>query len=245
MKRLVRVLTALLCAISIAYPAQATLAYAPTAPAYEFWHVDHLNDAFFDGQTTYLDVSPRGEFSKWWDPVALRYFSPSPAQIKSAHRSVLAANTVVQFPDGDLVELQIKSSGAKCGYSVGVNLDYAPKGQPDQTFYVITKLNPPRTTGYCGELVSQHYDALLVSAYQLSDGRLMVVDYLHGMVVLLKEPPHQLTALGASMLLVPGDLLGPALDAAGESQRARYAALLKVMRDHPPVSVLQRNADGH
>jgi len=220
----------------------AAPASGPTAPIYEFWHVDHLNDAFFDGKTTYLDVSKRGEFSTWWDPLTERNFAPSPSQISSAHRHLLSTYEVINLPGGGSAELHIKGTGAKCGYTVGVWLNYSDRGQPSQSFYVIEHLSPPRVTHYCGEAVLQNYDAALVSAEPLSDGRLMVIDYVHSLVVVLKNPPDEVVTLGKSIILVPGRLLQPALDAAGDSQQARYAALLNIIKIYPGIAVSEQEA---
>jgi hypothetical protein len=124
---------------------------------------------------------------------------------------------------------------SKCGYTVGVYYRYQPAGAASAgMFHLIRRHSPPEKTFYCGVPLQQTFDAAQFLPWGLTDGRLMLVDWLAKIVIIVRQPPSSVINIDDTLLLMPGKLLFDALQADHGDQPGRYRTLLSVIKAHPP-----------
>lgn len=213
---------------------------------------DNLQDAVIVGAYVYLDVSPAQNSNPkiLWDPVSGNALTSN--QIDLTERSLvdLGVDRWVTFPNGNKMEKFVDAISPHCGYAVGISYLYQVAGAAFPTeFYVIGKYSPPKKTSYCDVPLRQEFDALSIYAWGLSDGRLMLVDWMRKIAITLKQPPSSVVDIDDTLLLVPGTMLSDALKADAGDQAARES-LLAVIRASPRlfvrselVSALRRSGD--
>jgi len=211
---------------------------AKKTPSIELWEFNEIDDAFESGSAAYLGLKLKGGKKELWNPVSGTFLSPDDAAAQRLKRAPWVNEYApLELSNASSIGMVIKSTGAKCGYTVGVYYTYEGQDEP-RSFYIVDRFHPPKRTGYCGTDQNQSFDAVLLgSAVGLSDGRLLLVDYTTKLAVALEHVPADIVSLDNKTFLIPLELLQPALDRAGGDQVARYKALLRTLSQHPATVV--------
>jgi hypothetical protein len=176
---------------------------------------------------------------KFWNPVNGELKPAVDVDVKTLSSAMsIPAYTPEDLWNGATIKMSIESSGARCGYTVGVNFTYIEKDKTSATFYIIEKYKPPKKTFYCGTPLIQQYDVEGLNwALTLPDNRLLVIDFAGKQAIAFEHVPSTIVALDDQSLLVPASLLKPALDTAQGDQAARYQALLAALKNHPATVI--------
>jgi hypothetical protein len=205
------------------------------------WSFTNLHAAYRIGRDVYLDVSAAKDSKPktLWDPVSQNFLTSDQIDFAKASMPTIGHDAQwIELPNGNRFKHVIVYSGPRCGYAVGVYYASQAAGETSpKPFYVIERYAPPKKTFYCGVPLRQEFDAALVYGLGLSDGRLMLVDWLRKLAVTLRQPPSSIVYIDDTMLLIPAPMLSAALKADGADQSARYNSLLAVIRKNPGVSV--------
>ena len=175
----------------------------------------------------------------FWNPVTGEFKSAAEVNVEALSRTrFIPADSPERTSPGSTIEMSIAATGARCGYTVGVDYAYTEKDRAPASFFIIKKYKSLKKTFYCGAALKQIYDveALNVAA-SLPDGRVLVIDYTKESAMAFMHVPSTIVALDDETLSVPGGFLKPGLDAAGDNQGARYRAVLSALKDHPATVV--------
>ena len=216
-----------------------TPAVGKVAPGVQFWEFKQVNDAFTSGRTVYLDLTMANGSKEFWNPVNGEFKSATEIDVKSLSRTrFIPAYSPESLANGNTIEMSIVSTGARCGYTVGVDFTYSGSDRVPATFYLIEKYKSLKKTFYCGTPLKQKYDVEVGNvAVSLADDRLLIIDYTKNSAIAFLHVPSTIVALDDESFLVPADFLKPGLDAAGDNQGARYRALLAALKSHPATVV--------
>ena len=232
-----RRLAVIILVIGLAHPPRAEDGRplpSQAAPAVQLWQFTQINDTFTRGNAVDLDLTLSNGNRVLWNPA--NGDVQAPAESAAMLRSGFPTSDLKPYAlsNGGEIVMSIRSSGAKCGYTLGVNLIYTAKNNAPQAFYLVEKYTTPKINYPCGTKLQQAFDTEpFHGAAALPDGRLLIVDYSSRLAVAFFHVPSEIVALGNKAVLIPGDLLTPGLDAAGDDPGARYRALLSPLKRHP------------
>lgn len=213
------------------------------ASTLQLWQFKGVNDVFTSGRAVYLDITSANGTREFWNPVTGEFKPRVDFDARDLSRPPFIPGSPEKLSNGGTIVMSIESTGARCGYTVGVNFTYTGADQIPATFYLIEKYKSIKRTFYCGTPLQQRYDVEVGNvAVALSDGRLLIVDFAKKQGIAFTHVPSTIVALDDQSFLVPASFLKPGLDAAGDNQGARYRALLRALESHPvtvvrPVSI--------
>ena len=190
-------------------------------------------------RTVYLDLTMPNGPKRFWNPVTGEFKSAAEIDVKDLSRTrFIPAYSPESLSNGSTIKMSIVSTGARCGYTVGVDFTYSESNSAIATFYIIEKYKSLKKTFYCGTPLTQRYDVEVgYVAVSLADERLIIIDFAKKSAITFLHVPTTIVALDDESFLVPAEFLKPGLDAAGDNQGARYRALLATLKSHPAAVV--------
>jgi hypothetical protein len=215
-------------------------AVGKSAPSVQLWQFKGVNGAFTSGRTVYLDVTMADGQRKFWNPVTGDFKSADEIDVKTLGRiQYIPTYSTEQLSNGGTIKKTIEASGAKCGYTVGLNFTYTEKDEVSETFYIIEKYKTLKKTFYCGTPLKQRYDVEVLGnvAVSLADNRILIINYSKQSAIAFMHVPSTIVALDDESFLIPAEFLKPGLDAAGYDQGARYRALLAALKSNPATAI--------
>jgi hypothetical protein len=198
------------------------------------WKSRIINEVFTDDGSIFVDITTKNGTRKLWNPLSNELKSISKdSSIKMNGIGTLPPNTTVPLTGDSSVRLSVNEVSAKCGLTIGTSFTLSTGDGSSGSFYLISKYIPPKKTSYCGQQLTQTYDATsIVTVAAMADHRIALVNFSKNQVIILDRAPSKIISLGGESFLVPVDLLKAGFESASDNQRLRYQTLVRILKNN-------------